>query len=128
MHTYTELGEFLAQLYVESEFGCKDTTEFLIKILPFNVFTPNAFRPDSEITENRTFMPVGVGADMSRFKLKIFDRWGQLVFETDTPENPWDGTTKKGTSAPMGNYIWISHFYDVQGYEHNQKGQVILIR
>ena len=128
LHTYTELGDFNAQLVVESEYGCKDTSEFLIKILPFSVFTPNAFRPDSEIPENRTFMPLGVGADDQRFNLKIFDRWGQIVFETNSPFEPWNGTNKNGDKAPMGNYVWISNYYDIQGFEHNQKGQVVLIR
>jgi len=128
VHNFLELGEFNSQLIVESEFGCKDTSSFLITILPFSVFTPNAFRPDSPIDENRTFMPVGVGADLSRFQLKIFDRWGQIVFETNTPEHHWDGTTKNNSQAPMGNYVWVSHYFDIQGYEHNQKGQVLLIR
>lgn len=128
VHTFKELGEYSNQLFVVSEFGCADTSEFAIKILPFSVFTPNAFRPNSEIPENRTFMPVGIGADESRFFLKVYDRWGQIIFETDSPHNPWDGTTKNGSDAPMGNYVWISHFYDIQGYEHNQKGQILLIR
>ncbi len=128
MHKFTALGEYTSQLFVESDFGCLDTTEMLITILPFSVFTPNAFRPDSNIEENRTFMPVGLGADISRFNLKIYDRWGQLVFETQTPEHPWDGSFKNGKAAPMGNYVWISHFYDIQGYEHDQKGQVLLVR
>ena len=128
IHTFTELGEYDSYLFVESEYGCEDTTSAPIKILPYNVFTPNAFRPDSEIHENRIFMPVGLGADISKFRLQIYDRWGQIVFETKTPEHPWDGKTKNGTPAPMGNYIWISHYYDIQGYEHNQKGQVLLIR
>ncbi|MCF6333310.1 MAG: PKD domain-containing protein, partial [Draconibacterium sp.] len=128
IHTFTELGEYNSQLFVESDYGCKDTSGLLITILPFSVFTPNAFRPNSDIPENRIFMPVGIGADLSRFSLKIYDRWGQIVFETSTPENPWDGTTKNGTPAPMGNYVWISHFFDIQDFEHNQKGQVLLVR
>ncbi len=127
-HNFTELGEFNTQLFVESEFGCKDTTGFLITILPFSVYAPNAFRPDSDIPENRTFMPVGLGADISKFRLRIYDRWGQIIFETKTPEHPWDGMTKNGNPAPMGNYIWLSHYFDIQGFEHNQKGQVLLIR
>ncbi|WP_167613042.1 PKD domain-containing protein [Maribellus sediminis] len=127
-HTYTELGEFYPQLIVESEYACKDTSTILIKILPFSVFTPNAFRPDSEIPENRTFMPLGVGADDHRFNLKIFDRWGQIVFETNSPHDAWDGTDKNGNKAPMGNYVWISNYFDIQGFEHEQKGQVVLVR
>ena len=128
IHTFTELGEYNSQLFVESNYNCKDTSELLITILPFSVFTPNAFRPNSDILENRTFMPVGTGADLSRFSLKIYDRWGQIIFETNTPENSWDGTTKKGTPAPMGNYIWISNYFDIQNFEHHQKGQVLLVK
>ncbi len=127
-HEYKELGEYNAILFAASDFGCLDTAELMITILPFDVYTPNAFRPDSDIPENRTFMPLGTGADMNRFTLQIYDRWGQLVFESQDPENPWDGTTKNGLNAPMGNYVWIAHFFDIQGYEHNQKGQVLLVR
>lgn len=127
-HTYLELGKYTARLFAESKYGCKDTSEMEIQILPFNVYSPNAFRPDSDIPENRTFMPVGLGADRSRFNLKVYDRWGQIMFESNTPDNPWDGSTKKGDPAPMGNYVWIARFFDLQGYEHNQKGQILLIR
>ncbi len=127
-HRYSEIGDYTAQLIAESEFGCLDTFVFGIKIIPFTVFTPNAFRPDSNIPENKTFMPVGTGANPDRFNIKIFNRWGELMFETNSPFVAWDGNTKKGNKAPMGNYIWIAHFYDIQGYEHNQKGQVLLIR
>jgi gliding motility-associated-like protein len=127
-HTYNDLGEYNSQLITESEFGCLDTASFLIKILPFSVFTPNAFRPDSDIPANKYFMPVGIGAEPTRFHIKIFDRWGQVVFESDNPENKWDGKTKNGILAPMGNYVWTSNYYDIQGFEHKQNGQVLLIR
>ncbi|MCK3686369.1 PKD domain-containing protein [Maribellus sp. YY47] len=128
IHTFTNLGEFISLLIAESDFGCKDTTDAIIKILPFSGYTPNAFRPDSEISENRTFMPVGLGAEEDNFHLKIFDRWGQLVFESHSPNAPWDGNNRKGGKAPMGNYVWIAQYVDLQGYEHNQKGQVLLVR
>ncbi len=128
VHTFTELGEFNSQLIAESDFGCLDTTDFTIRILPFTVFTPNAFRPESEIEENRTFMPIGLGVDENNFSLKIFDRWGQLVFESNSPHSAWDGTDKNGDKAPMGNYIWVSNYIDIQGYKHQQKGQVMLVR
>mgnify|MGYP001147738070 CR=1 FL=1 len=127
-HTYKDLGEYISQLIVESEYGCLDTTNFEIKILPFSVYTPNAFRPESEIAENRTFLPVGTGADRNRFSLKIYDRWGQIVFETDSPDLPWDGKLRNGNPAPMGNYIWQAQYFDIQNFKHNQKGQVLLIR
>lgn len=127
-HTYKSLGKFPVELIVESEFGCIDTGMMEIEILPFNVYTPNAFRPDSEIPENREFMPVGVGVDPNAFQLQIFNRWGEVIFESNSPDRKWDGTTKNSNPAPMGNYIWKAEFDDIQGFKHSMKGQVMLIR
>ena len=128
VHTYTGLGDYTARLMAESGFGCADTFDLVIRIIPSTVYSPNAFRPDSEIPENRTFMPVSAGVDESRFNLKIFNRWGELIFETNSTMNPWDGKLKNGGGAPIGNYVWISNYFDIQGFEHNEKGQVLLIR
>ncbi len=127
-HTYTELGDYFVSLLVESIYGCKDTFGLGIKIIPSSVYSPNAFRPDSDISENRTFMPVGAGVDDSRFNLKIFNRWGEQVFESHSISNPWNGTVKNGEIGPVGNYIWVAKYYDIQGFEHNENGQVLLIR
>jgi len=96
--------------------------------VPFTTYTPNAFRPDSEIAENRLFMPVTVGVDPGNFLLLIFNRWGEVVFESDSPDYKWDGTAKNNQPAPVGNYIWKADFLDVQGFFHSVKGQVLLIR
>jgi PKD repeat protein len=128
VHSYTQLGDYNTRLIAESIYGCLDTFELGLKIIPSTVYSPNAFRPGSDIAENQTFMPVGAGVDPSRFNLKIFNRWGDLVFETSSLYTPWDGTLKNGKDAPQGNYVWISKYYDIQGFEHNEKGQVLLIR
>ncbi|MFW6277386.1 MAG: PKD domain-containing protein, partial [Prolixibacteraceae bacterium] len=127
-HTYTEIGEYDVTLIAESVFGCTDTAEYQIDIIPNARFTPNAFRPDSPIDVNRTFMPVGRDGFQSNFSLQIYNRWGELVFETNSVNNPWDGTTPDGNPAPMGNYVWIATYTDVQGFEQRQKGQVLLLR
>ena len=127
-HRFTALGNYLVGLQVESQFGCLDTVFSVVEILPFTAYTPNAFRPDSEIPENRNFMPVTVGVDPTQFTFIIFNRWGEPVFESNSPENKWDGTVKNSGKAPAGNYIWKAEFADVQGFWHSTKGQVLLIR
>jgi len=127
-HTFNELGEFTTELIVESALGCSDTTSYTITIIPVSAFTPNAFRPDSPIEENRTFMPLGQEGFQSNFNLKIYDRWGQLIFESNSIANPWDGTDRNGQPAPMGNYVWIADYTDIQNVPQQQKGQVLLIR
>ena len=73
-------------------------------------------------------MPVSLGVDPEKFHLQIFNRWGEIVFESFTPENKWDGKLKKGGEAPMGNYVWRADYTDIQGFVHRQTGQVLLVR
>ncbi|GAB1450611.1 hypothetical protein MASR2M47_06670 [Draconibacterium sp.] len=127
-HTYSELGKFPVNLIAESEFGCADTAMMEIEILPFDVYTPNAFRPNSDIPENREFMPVSTGVDPDKFQLQIYNRWGEMIFESKNLDNKWDGTTTNNNPAPVGNYIWKADFSDIQGFKHSMKGQVLLIR
>jgi gliding motility-associated-like protein len=127
-HTFTAINNYPVELIVESEFGCIDTTMMEIEILPFNVYTPNAFRPDSDIAKNREFMPVGIGVDPAVFQLQIFNRWGEMIFESNSPNHKWDGKLKNDNPAPMGNYIWKAEFADIQGFQHSIKGQIMLIR
>jgi hypothetical protein len=128
VHSYDGVGKYPVQLISETDFGCTDTFAIDIQIIPSVTYAPNAFRPDSNIPENRTFMPVGAGVDETRFNLKIYNRWGELIFESISLLNPWDGTLKNGENAPVGNYVWISKYFDIQGIERNERGQVMLIR
>jgi hypothetical protein len=128
VHRYTAVGKYSVSLITGTEKGCLDTTFSFVEIVPFTAYTPNAFRPDSEIAENRLFMPVTVGVDPGNFSLLIFNRWGEVVFESDSPDYKWDGTSKNNQPAPVGNYIWKAEFLDVQGFSHSIKGQVLLIR
>lgn len=128
VHTYTETGEYYAQLIAETAFGCKDTAGITITVLPSTLYTPNAFRPSSPIEENRMFLPVKTGIDPDRFKLMIYNRQGRLVYETNSPTAGWDGSLPDGKPARMENYIWVARYFDIQGIEREHKGQVLLIR
>ncbi|MDD2382521.1 MAG: gliding motility-associated C-terminal domain-containing protein, partial [Mariniphaga sp.] len=98
------------------------------KIMPSPVYTPNAFRPDSLIPENQTFLPISKGIDSSRYQFTVYNRDGQVVFDTRSADHAWDGLLPNGKHAPMGNYIWVARYFDVQGTKREQKGQVLLIR
>ena len=127
-HSFLTVGKYHVQLISETSLGCADTFGVDIQVIPSVTYSPNAFRPDSEIPENKTFMPVGAGVDETRFSLKIYNRWGSLVFETESLYNPWNGALKNGEDAPAGNYVWISEYVDIQGHKRIEKGQVLLIR
>lgn len=128
LHQYANLGEYQAVLIAESLLGCSDTTSLLLQVLLNRISAPNAFRPLSDIDVNRVFLPKGLGLNGTSFKLQIFDRWGQVIFETTSADNPWDGRDKSGKDAPMGNYIWLVNYVDIDGSQRHDKGQILLIR
>jgi gliding motility-associated-like protein len=59
--------------------------------------------------------------------LLIFNRWGQVIFESNSQENGWDGTMKNGDFAPAGVYSWVIEYYDFLGRKHKQQGTVTLL-
>jgi hypothetical protein len=100
----------------------------MVKIIPFSFFVPNAFRPDSDIAENRIFLPIREGIDPEKYQFEIFNRLGSKVFNTRNPEIGWAGILPNNSKADPGVYVWIVKYSDIQGYEHLQKGTVMLVR
>ena len=127
-YTYEKVGEYAVFLEAVSGMGCRDTASLNVEILPYNVHAPNAFRPDSDIPGNRTFIPFTLGVDPARFHMQVFNRWGEMIFESHSVDHPWDGRIRNDREAPMGNYIWKADYVDVQGFSHSRKGQVVLVR
>ncbi|MCC8407932.1 PKD domain-containing protein [Mucilaginibacter sp. UR6-1] len=89
-------------------------TDFIVKTVtisgtPGSLYLPNAFIPTNSSSVLQTFMAKGTG--IKAWRMQIFNKWGQLVWETDKlgangePVEGWDGTFK-GTAAPQGAYIW----------------------
>lgn len=93
---------------------------------------PNAFRPSSEIQVNRTFRPVFTKEQPYIYSLQVFDRWGNLVFETNSLSEGWDGTYKGQMSEP-GIYSFIITFsmapnIAVGRFTSTERGTVLLLR
>jgi gliding motility-associated-like protein len=97
--------EYLVTLTVTTEFGCSDSIANLIKIVPDIVlYVPNAFTPDGD-KFNETWRVYIDGIDIYNFDLFIYNRWGEIVWESHNPEAEWDGTYG-GMPVPEGAYIW----------------------
>lgn len=69
---------------------------------PVSVYIPNAFTPDGDGL-NDIFIPVGKG--ITEYTLQIFDRWGELIFQSSDFNKGWDGTYKS-EPVPMGSYVY----------------------
>jgi len=90
-----------------------------------NLFYPTAFTPDGRgPVENETFSVYG--QFIARMELKIFDRWGKMIFFT-TENTPWDGT-QNGRLMPEGTYVWIAKITDLAGRDFSREGTVVILK
>jgi gliding motility-associated-like protein len=95
--------------------------------IPVKLHIPNAFMPNATNPINREFRPVIAFSELVSFKMQIFNRNGQQIFETDELTEGWNGRFN-GSLAPMGVYVYNITFTDEDGFTINKKGTVTLIR
>lgn len=107
-HLYPADSEAVYQvmLIVHTAGGCIDTTYLqLIVENGLSFYIPNSFTPNGD-GHNNIFRPFfSSGFEPNKFNLSIYDRWGELVFESSELDAGWDGTYK-GLEAPSGTYTW----------------------
>ena len=101
-HQYLYDGMHHPYQIVTNEWGCKDTASGQIYIEPFTLFIPNTFTPDAN-EYNDEFRAVNY-LNIHEWEMKIYNRWGEIVFESDRIEESWDGTTPQGVLAQDGVY------------------------
>jgi gliding motility-associated-like protein len=96
-------------LYAYSNLGCSDTASYYIGFDPGLVYyIPNSFTPDED-QFNQTFLPIFTsGIDPYNYQLLIYNRWGEVIFESLNPEIGWDGTFgQQGNPCPVGTYTYM---------------------
>jgi gliding motility-associated-like protein len=115
------------ELVVQDQYGCKDKDSVFIKLLyPANFYVPTAFTPNGDGL-NDYFSPVpwvGV-ANLEYFR--VYNRFGQLVYETKDTKRGWDGKLK-GVPQDPGNFVWVLKGKNRAGADKFLKGNVVLIR
>ena len=90
-YTYSDTGTYTVTQYVRNSGNCVDSFSLEVCVKPdYTLYFPNAFRPGSATSVNNTFLPVGLG--VSEFNMRIYNRWGEMVFESDDFLTGWDGT------------------------------------
>lgn len=125
-HIYQDTGRFTVIQIVESEFGCRDTSNKEVIVEgAFTVYIPNAFTPNND-GSNDYFFANGYG--ITELKMQIFNRWGNKVFETPSVSGRWNGIDTSGKICPQGVYVYTAKIKDQYGIYHTYNGQVTLIR
>ena len=126
-HVYTDTGSFTVWLRVENINGCTDSIPKTILIRDvFTFFAPNAFTPDGDGV-NEAFIPQGYAIDYDQYTLYIFDRWGELIYETNDYFAGWDGTYQ-GSLVETETYVWKVELKDIYGVDHQYIGRVSVIK
>jgi gliding motility-associated-like protein len=124
-HTYADTGKYCPMLIVTNTFGCKDTLIQCLVIEPyFTLYIPNAFSPNGD-GYNDNFNVVG--DYIFDFEMRIFDRWGNLVYHSTNVKNGWNGSMK-GTSAIEDVYVYLINATDYYNKTYSYKGTVTLIK
>jgi gliding motility-associated-like protein len=90
------------------------------------VFIPNALRPDSQNPDNTVFKPVFQGFTPEGYELYIFNRWGQQLFSSTSPELGWDGSYDGRTLSP-GVYTYQVRYQVPGGKGYEKSGVVNLV-
>jgi len=108
--------------------GCYDIDSTLIRPCS-ELFVPNTFTPNNDGTND--YFTIRNNGDIVKFKLVIYNRWGEMVFQTENIDEAWDGTMD-GKRCPVGVYHWVLEYFGLGNVlleqEGKQYGQVLLFR
>ncbi len=128
MYTFSDTGLHEVKLTIEDIYGCTDTLSKKIDVVPHVTFyLPNAFTPNGD-GRNDVFKGKGMLDGLSGFRLKIWNRWGEMVFETVDPNQGWNGRLQNiGRTLPAGVYSYTLFFEEIRGQRHKREGVVVLI-
>lgn len=129
VYTYRDTGVYEVRQIVTHASGCKDTLIRIIDILPeVRYFLPNAFTPNND-SQNDGFKGVGIMDGATGFRLSIWNRWGEMVFETSNPDDAWNGRKNNtGEEVPQGVYVVLVTYREPRGKLIEIKGFATLVR
>jgi gliding motility-associated-like protein len=120
--TVSQPGEY--SVSVTDANGCAGNDS--INILPCaSFFIPNVFTPNNDGL-NDIFKPIITGSVM-QYQLKIYNQWGQLVFQTNDTTEGWNGKVN-GKLQEDGVFVWVCSIQFTGEQLQNKKGSVILVR
>ena len=132
LHTFGEnsLGATII-LTAFSNLGCSDTANYFIEYDPGLVYyIPNTFTPDGNMY-NQTFLPIFTsGIDNYQYNFYVYNRWGEIIFESQDPSIGWDGSFGvEGKDCEQGVYNY-QIFIKIPNFDDRKMitGHVNLIR
>ncbi|MBL4657458.1 MAG: PKD domain-containing protein, partial [Flavobacteriales bacterium] len=125
-HTYLDVGLMqVTQVVTNSITLCRDSLTMGYRIA--NIYPPAVPRSFSPNGDGQNDLLYARGGPFEILNMKVYNEWGELIFETDDPLEPWDGT-KNGFEQPVGVYVWVVVATTLNGFSFEDAGDVSLIR
>ena len=121
--TYITSGDYM---YVSSnQYGCDSISYLYVNIYSNYIYVPTAFTPDNDGVNDAFKVE---SETLQVFELNIYNRWGEMVFQTKKLNTPWDGSYKNGGYfCPDGVYTWQVK-YRCENDDYEKRGHVTLLR
>ena len=123
-------GLYIVELTTNNMLGCSEVISQTVEVTnTVSLYVPNSFTPDGE-EENSMFFPVfNPGFMPENYSFLIYNRWGEIVFESYDFAYGWDGNLPFGIPCPVGVYTYVIHYGLKDGNQWEQcNGFVNLIR
>ena len=123
-YVYDNVGTYPVTLGVTNSFGCKNSvTKNMVIEDEFAIYIPNTFSPTKQEGKNDIFNVHGMGFRAEGFEMRIFDRWGNLIFKTNDVYKGWDGSIKGGPPV-QGVYVYKIKVFDYKKREKEFVGYI----
>ncbi len=124
-----QVGNYDVKLMAENQNNCFDTLVkplLLIVLEEGKLFIPTAFTPNRD-NKNDDFRPVTLGVSSANYTFRIFNRWGEKIFETSDLNGSWDGNVK-GSPVAENVFIWTISGQFINGDFFERKGDITLLK
>jgi gliding motility-associated-like protein len=135
-HTYDDIGTFQVVLTVTDANGCTGDATHDVEILPvYDITIPNAFTPNPNGGNGGSYDPTDLGNDVfypfvkfvKEYRMLIYNRWGELVFESNDINIGWDGYYR-GQLSQQDVYVYKMWIRFVDDKEVEKRGDLTLFR
>jgi gliding motility-associated-like protein len=126
-HTYNTPDTYPVKLIVTNSFGCIDSITRLLKIEDdYVIYIPNTFTPH-KAGNNDVFKVSGIGFQSEGFIMSIYDRWGNMIYQTTDINKGWDGKIRGNILANTDTYVYRIKIKDYMGREKTYVGHIIVM-
>jgi gliding motility-associated-like protein len=116
VYKVTQTGDY--SVAVTNDSGCVASDTIKITVDCRDIFFPTGFSPDKN-GRNDGFGPLGNLVALRNYSLKVFNRWGEVVFQSKDPYEKWDGSYT-GKSVGTASFVWLAEYETV-----NKTGKVV---